>query len=130
MLSSDVLPAPLGPITEIKSPRLTSRLTRLTACTPPNAFETSWICRSVLIERSNPNASSSYSILADSPLCPSPLPFFSVPIDCTAPSAGFVGAILPGGRQAQSGPSGPRAPAGGGQSPLAGLKHSHPFRRR
>src|SRR5918996_5542441 len=49
MFSSVVLPAPLGPITETRSPRVTSRLTRLTACTPPNDLETSRISRSALI---------------------------------------------------------------------------------
>src|SRR5262245_3083770 len=43
MLRSVVLPAPLGPITDISSPCRTSRLTRLTAWTPPNDFETSWM---------------------------------------------------------------------------------------
>src|SRR5437867_3020712 len=43
MLSSVVLPAPLGPITERISPRGTSRLTRVTACTPPKALDTSRI---------------------------------------------------------------------------------------
>src|SRR6059036_335194 len=43
MLRSVVLPAPLGPITERISPRGTSRLTRVTACTPPKAFDTSRI---------------------------------------------------------------------------------------
>src|SRR5262245_51772333 len=135
MVSSDVSPAPLGPITEIKSPRLTSRLTRLTACTPPNAFETSWICRSVLIalrrgprrpppmppprsiaaakpplEASGPHESSWCAILAESPLSASRSPLFqaSLSIHRTpnrfhAPSAGFAGAILPGGGRRQAG---------------------------
>src|SRR4026208_923906 len=41
MLSSVVLPAPLGPMTERISPRRTSRLTRFTARTPPKDLETS-----------------------------------------------------------------------------------------
>src|SRR6185295_14233907 len=49
MLSRVVLPAPLGPITESRSPSFTSRLTRLTACTPPNDLETSRTSRSALI---------------------------------------------------------------------------------
>src|SRR6185369_10841847 len=49
MFSSDVLPAPLGPITETRSPCATSRLTRLTACTPPKALETSRISSRALI---------------------------------------------------------------------------------
>src|SRR6266545_7085335 len=52
MLSSVVLPAPLGPMTETRSPWVTSRLTRLTACTPPNALDTSRISSSALIGRS------------------------------------------------------------------------------
>src|SRR6058998_286070 len=43
MLRSVVLPAPLGPMTDSISPRGTSRLTRVTACTPPKAFDTSRI---------------------------------------------------------------------------------------
>src|SRR5438093_12561567 len=39
-LSRVVLPAPLGPMMDRISPSWTSRLTRLTAWTPPNAFET------------------------------------------------------------------------------------------
>jgi hypothetical protein len=42
-LRTVVLPAPFGPITEKISPFSTSRLTRVTAWTPPNAFETSRI---------------------------------------------------------------------------------------
>src|SRR5687768_2510292 len=41
MLSTVVLPAPLGPMTDTISPRGTSKLTRVTACTPPNALLTS-----------------------------------------------------------------------------------------
>src|SRR5688572_31237784 len=41
MLRTVVLPAPLGPMTDTISPRGTSRLTRVTACTPPNALLTS-----------------------------------------------------------------------------------------
>src|SRR6185295_2319904 len=46
MLSRVVLPAPLGPITERISRGRTSRLTRLTAWTPPKDFDTSaiWSC--------------------------------------------------------------------------------------
>src|SRR6266542_2536546 len=40
MLRTVVLPAPLGPMTDRISPRRTSRLTRITACTPPNALDT------------------------------------------------------------------------------------------
>src|SRR5947207_8976794 len=54
MLSTVVFPAPLGPITETISPFWTSRLTLVTACTPPNAFETSRISTSALIRRSGP----------------------------------------------------------------------------
>src|SRR3984893_6398591 len=43
MLSSVVLPAPLGTMTDRISPRRTSRLTRPTACTPPKDLETSAI---------------------------------------------------------------------------------------
>src|SRR3989442_12450892 len=49
MLSTVVLPAPLGPITEKISPFWTSRLTFVTAWTPPNAFETPRISTSALI---------------------------------------------------------------------------------
>src|SRR5947208_8866600 len=48
-LSRVVLPAPLGPMMDRISPSWTSRLTRLTAWTPPNAFETSRISTSALI---------------------------------------------------------------------------------
>src|SRR3972149_6143397 len=41
MLSSVFFPAPFGPITDSSSPRRTSRLTRLTAWTPPKCLETS-----------------------------------------------------------------------------------------
>src|SRR5882724_3977042 len=51
MLSSVVLPAPLGPMTDRISPRRTSRLTRVTAWTPPNALETSLISSWELIPR-------------------------------------------------------------------------------
>src|SRR3990170_1669062 len=40
MLRRVVFPAPFGPITDSSSPRRTSRLTRLTAWTPPKTFET------------------------------------------------------------------------------------------
>src|SRR3990170_7939311 len=40
MLRRVVFPAPFGPITDSSSPRRTSRLTRLTAWTPPKAIET------------------------------------------------------------------------------------------
>src|SRR5688572_10890624 len=40
-LSSVVLPAPFGPMTDTISPLATSKPTPLTACTPPNDFETS-----------------------------------------------------------------------------------------
>src|SRR5437762_8019493 len=48
MLSTVVLPAPLGPMTETISPFVTSRLTRVTACTPPNALLTSRISTNAL----------------------------------------------------------------------------------
>src|SRR5437773_4426493 len=48
MFSTVVLPAPLGPMTETMSPFVTSRLTRVTACTPPNALLTSRISTSAL----------------------------------------------------------------------------------
>src|SRR5215468_9321000 len=54
MFSSVVLPAPLGPITESRSPWLTSRLTLLTACTPPNDLETSRISRRALMRSREP----------------------------------------------------------------------------
>src|SRR5215470_11579595 len=54
MLSSVVLPAPLGPITESRSPWLTSTLTLLTACTPPNDLETSRTSRRALIRSREP----------------------------------------------------------------------------
>src|SRR5262247_2128289 len=54
MFSSVGLPAPLGPITESRSPWLTSRLTRLTACTPPNDLETSRTSRRALIRSREP----------------------------------------------------------------------------
>src|SRR5262245_43886988 len=46
MFRSVVFPAPLGPITEMISPFCTSRLTRVTAWTPPNALDTAsiWSC--------------------------------------------------------------------------------------
>src|SRR5437867_1935127 len=53
-LSRVVLPAPLGPMMDRISPSWTSRLTRLTAWTPPNAFETSRISTSALILRRGP----------------------------------------------------------------------------
>src|SRR5215813_496680 len=40
MFSSEVLPAPLGPMTETISPRLTSSVTSSTARTPPKRFDT------------------------------------------------------------------------------------------
>src|SRR5215212_2043667 len=47
MLSSDVLPAPLGPMMETMPPRGTSRETSCTAVTPPNFLDTpsttSWL---------------------------------------------------------------------------------------
>src|SRR5574341_200285 len=54
MLSRVVLPAPFGPITDKISPCSTSRLTCVTAWTPPNAFETSRISSSALIRRRGP----------------------------------------------------------------------------
>src|SRR5687768_10594823 len=48
MLRRLVLPAPLGPMTDSTSPLGTSRLTWLTACTPPNDLETSRISTSAL----------------------------------------------------------------------------------
>src|SRR2546426_2775085 len=51
MLRSVVLPAPLGPMTDRISPRRTSRLTRITAWTPPKALETSLISSWELIPR-------------------------------------------------------------------------------
>src|SRR5687768_14230364 len=48
MLSRLVLPAPLGPITDMISPLDTSRLTCDTACTPPKDFDTSRISSSAL----------------------------------------------------------------------------------
>src|SRR2546427_4324685 len=53
-LSRVVLPAPLGPMMDRISPSWTSRLTRLTAWTPPNAFETSRISTSALMLRRGP----------------------------------------------------------------------------
>src|SRR6266545_1301881 len=50
MLSSVVLPAPFGPITEVISPAFTSRLTAETAWTPPKDFETSRISICALME--------------------------------------------------------------------------------
>src|SRR5437867_2998729 len=52
-LSRVVLPAPLGPMMDRISPSWTSRLTRLTAWTPPNAFETSRISTSALMPMSS-----------------------------------------------------------------------------
>ncbi|CAA7612303.1 hypothetical protein MCP1_100040 [Candidatus Terasakiella magnetica] len=40
-LSIEVLPAPLGPMMENSSPLLTSKLTSLSARTPPNPSDTS-----------------------------------------------------------------------------------------
>src|SRR5215468_6058152 len=40
MLRSEVLPAPLGPITEISSPERTDSVTASTARTPPKCFDT------------------------------------------------------------------------------------------
>src|SRR5262245_43576018 len=54
MFSSVVLPAPLGPITESRSPWLTSTLTLLTACTPPNDLETSRTSRRALMHSREP----------------------------------------------------------------------------
>src|SRR4030095_8347821 len=53
MLSRVVLPAPFGPMTDRTSPRRTSRLTRLTAWTPPNDLETSVISSCALMARSS-----------------------------------------------------------------------------
>src|SRR5438093_160822 len=53
-LSRVVLPAPVGPMMDRISPSWTSRLPRLTAWTPPNAFETSRISTSALILRTGP----------------------------------------------------------------------------
>ena len=54
MFSSVVLPAPLGPMTERSSPSLTSTLTRLTACTPPNDLDTSRISSRALMRSREP----------------------------------------------------------------------------
>src|SRR4029434_10765157 len=54
MFSRVVLPAALGPITESRSPSLTSTLTRLTACTPPNDFDTSRTSRRALMRSREP----------------------------------------------------------------------------
>src|SRR2546421_4851721 len=51
MLSTVVLPAPFGPIIEKTWPASTSRLTFVTAWTPPNDFETSRISTCALIGR-------------------------------------------------------------------------------
>src|SRR2546426_39244 len=86
-LSRVVLPAPLGPMMDRISPSWTSRLTRLTAWTPPNAFETSRISTSPpnafetsRISTSPPNAfetsriSTSALILRRGPRRPPPRP--------------------------------------------------------
>src|SRR5207247_1426541 len=49
MFRTVVLPAPFGPMTDMMSPWVTSRLTRVTACTPPNALDTSRISSNALI---------------------------------------------------------------------------------
>src|SRR5438046_2783864 len=54
MLSTVVLPAPFGPIIEKTWPASTSRLTFVTAWTPPNDFETSRISTCALIGRRGP----------------------------------------------------------------------------
>src|SRR3990172_12562380 len=54
MLSSVVLPAPFGPITDRIAPGSTSRLRRVTAWTPPNVLDTSRISSSALIRRRGP----------------------------------------------------------------------------
>src|SRR3990172_6314048 len=54
MLSSVVLPAPFGPITDRTAPGSTSRLRRVTAWTPPNVLDTSRISSSALIRRRGP----------------------------------------------------------------------------
>src|SRR5216684_4005194 len=48
MLRTVVFPAPFGPMTDMISPRGTSKLTFCTACTPPNDLETSWISSNAL----------------------------------------------------------------------------------
>src|SRR5947207_1883800 len=55
MLRMVVLPAPFGPITEKTWPCATSRLTRVTAWTPPKAFETSRISSCALIWAAPPS---------------------------------------------------------------------------
>src|SRR4029453_3701268 len=56
MFSSVVFPAPLGPIIETISPRLTSRLTRPIAWTPPKYLETSWTLSSASVVMRVPRA--------------------------------------------------------------------------
>src|SRR4029453_4011655 len=51
--SKVVLPAPFGPMTDRISPRRTSRLTRLTAWTPPNDLETWGISSCALMARAS-----------------------------------------------------------------------------
>src|SRR6059036_943560 len=48
MFRTVVLPAPFGPMTDMIWPASTSRLTRVTAWTPPNDFDTSWISSCVV----------------------------------------------------------------------------------
>src|SRR5262245_53030004 len=119
MLSSVVLPAPLGPMTDIRAPWVTSRLTRLTACTPPKALDTSRISSNALISsaggpgppvRTSPLRSRRRSRRSKAPcplvardcsrqLTPCPLGVPPLPPRSGAPSAGVAGATLLGGRQ-------------------------------
>src|SRR5439155_1298723 len=61
MLSTVVLPAPFGPIIENTWPASTSRLTFVTAWTPPNDFETSRISTCALISQRGPPPRSEHS---------------------------------------------------------------------
>ena len=56
MFNNVVFPAPLGPITETISPRLTSILTWPIAWTPPKCLETPWILSSASVTMRVPRA--------------------------------------------------------------------------
>src|SRR5437667_12684720 len=106
MLSTVVLPAPFGPIIEKSWPASTSRLTFVTAWTPPNDFETSRISTCALmcpeggyapLPEPPPRTGCGGKAAARTPFRPGwYVPGLSVPRRLTlfisTPSAGFAGA--------------------------------------
>src|SRR5439155_21370325 len=104
MLSTVVLPAPFGPIIEKTWPASTSRLTFVTAWTPPNDFETSRISTCALI-----CPEGGYAPLPEPPPrtgCGGKAAArtrFRPTIFSANPSGGFAGAVLLGGDAAGGG---------------------------